>query len=99
MKIFKNLKVKRFPNIWFDFRIALQTYIDFNNINIIDNYLTYYQQSKNQVSSKFKKFSLNWWKRRNEAHDFTNYLFRKNKLKNKKKLDEYITKIINTIFF
>ena len=99
MKIFKNLKVKRFPNIWFDFRIALQTYIDFNNINIIDNYLTYYQQSKNQVSSKFKKFSLNWWKRRNEAHDFTNYLFRKNKLKNKKKLDEYITKIINIIFF
>lgn len=98
MKIFKNLKIKKYPNIWFDFRIALQAYIDFNELFIVDKYLTYYQQSENQVSSKFKRFSLNWWKRRNEAHDFTNYLFKKNKLKNEKKLDKYITKLINIIF-
>ena len=72
---FNNIKIKRFPKVWFDFRIALQGYIDFKKLFISKNYLTYYQQSSAQASSNFKRLSLNWWIRRKEAHNFTKYLY------------------------
>jgi len=94
-KIFNNIKIKKFPKVWFDFRIALQGYIDFKKLFISNNYLTYYQQSSTQASSNFKRLSLNWWIRRKEAHNFTKYLYKKNKLQNKITLDEYLTNIVN----
>lgn len=96
-QVLPKIKIKKFPDIWFDFRLAMQTYLEFGKINILDNYLTYYQQSKNQASSKFKKFSKNWWKRRKEAHKYTNYLHIKNNIKKNKNLDELVTNIVNSI--
>ena len=77
------------------FRIALQGFLDFKKLFIANNHLTYYQQSSTQVTSVFKKWSLNWWKRRKEAHDFTKYLFKKNNIKKKITFDEYLTNVIN----
>ena len=94
-KIFNIFKIKKFPSIWLDFRIALQGFLDFKKLFIANNHLTYYQQSSTQVTSVFKKWSLNWWKRRKEAHDFTKYLFKKNNIKKKITFDEYLTNVIN----
>ena len=94
-KIFNIFRLQKFPNIWFDFRIALQGFIDFKKLFITNNYLTYYQQSTMQASSRFKRWSLNWWKRRKEAHDFTKFLFKKNNVKKKITFDEYLTNAIN----
>ena len=83
-----------YTNIWFDLRVLIfSKYLD--NYNVIEENLTYYRQTESNVSSKFKKYSINWWKRRNEAHDYFFEFIEKNNLKIKKNFDFYITKIIN----
>ena len=93
-KIIANLSIKKYPNIWFDFRVITKSYHDFGKIRYLNKYLTYYQQHPAGVSSKFKKFSKNWWQRRKEAHEF----IKKEIYKNKKKifsLDYYLTNLVN----
>ena len=57
--------------------------------------LTYYRQTNSNVSSKFKFPSSNWWKRRNQAHDFVKYVFNKFKIQHLKNFDYFLTKFIN----
>ena len=97
-KILKKISIKKFPTIWLDFRLAYQGYIDFKKIIFIKNYLTYYQQSNTSASSKYKRFSKNWWKRRNEAHEFVKYLMKKNGKKISISLDQRITNFVNNFF-
>ena len=95
--IFSSTVNNKFSDIWFDLRILLYTkYLD--NYNIINENLTYYRQSDGNVSSKFKKFSKMWWKRRQEAHNYFFDFMGKNNLPVKKNLDFYITKTINKFF-
>jgi len=95
--IFDSTLSDKFTNIWFDLRILLfSKYLQ--NYNVIDENLTYYRQTDENVSSKFKKFSNNWWKRRSEAHDYFIDFKKKNNLKINKNLDFFITKIINKMF-
>ena len=95
-KILKDITTKKYPNIWFDFRLVSKAFHDFGNIKFINEHLTFYQQHTSSESAKFKKFSKNWWKRRREAHQFLiNKIF-----KNNKKifsLDYYFTNLINLI--
>ena len=96
-KIFDSTLNDSFKDIWFDLRILLfSKYLQ--NYNVIDENLTYYRQTDENVSSKFKKFSNNWWKRRSEAHDYFIDFKKKNNLKINKNLDFFITKIINKMF-
>ncbi len=93
-KVFNLTSNKEFPNIWLDLRILLfSKYL--HTYNTIDENLTYYRQTENNVSSSFKKFSKNWWKRRNEAHDYFFDFLKKNNLREKKNLDFYVTKFIS----
>ncbi len=39
--------------------------------------------------------SKTWWQRRLEAHEYIKYFFLKNKIKHKKNLDYYFTKLAN----
>ena len=94
-KVLEKIKIKKFPSVWFDFRLTLQVFLDFKNINFIDKNLTFYQQSSTAVSSNYKKFSLNWWKRRKEAHNFYLYLCKKNKINPKISIDYIFTLMIN----
>jgi len=94
-KIFETLRFKKFPTIWFDFRIASLCFINFGNIIIFRKYLTYYRQLDNSASKKFKTFSFNWWKRRNEAHAFYSYISKRLKIKNRLTADKIITSIVN----
>tara|TARA_B100001093_G_scaffold89240_1_gene81299 strand:- start:1301 stop:2068 length:768 start_codon:yes stop_codon:yes gene_type:complete len=95
-KIFNKTLSKEFTNIWLDLRVILfSKYL--HTYNTIDENLTYYRQTEDNVSSNFKKFSKNWWSRRNEAHDYFFDFTIKNNLKIKKNLDFYVTKFINKI--
>jgi len=93
LKIYKKIEIKKYPTIWFDFRLAAQSFNDFEEVSLIKKYLTYYQQSSTSESNKYKKFSKNWWFRRKEAHMFVKYLYKK---KSKKlNFDESLTNLIN----
>ena len=55
--IFKISNIKKYPNIWLDFRIATYVFLKYKKLNIIENYLTYYRIRHNSASSKFKKIN------------------------------------------
>ena len=95
-KVFDSTLNDNYKNIWLDLRILLFSK-NLLNYKIINENLTYYRQTEDNVSSKFKKYSKSWWKRRNEAHDYYFYFMKKNNLKTKKNLDFYFTKILNKI--
>jgi len=97
-EIFKTSKIKKFNTIWFDFRIAIYTFLKYKKIIILKKYLTYYRQNPNSVSKQFKTFSKNWWIRRSEAHDYFLYISEKFKIKDTLSIDKLITKSFNHIF-
>ena len=94
-KIFKNIKYKKFPDIWMDFRIAIYLKYITKSFFVLNNNLTYYRQSPNAISSDFKFFSYQWWKRRKQAHEYIVYYFKKNNIFYKKNFDFYLTSLIN----
>ncbi len=97
-EIINSISSNEFTNIWMDFRIHLYSkYIKKKDYLITDENLTYYRQTEDNISSKFKKFSINWWKRRNEAHDYFFSIAKKNSIKINKNFDFLITKLIYSI--
>ena len=95
--ILSKISKRNFKNIWFDFRLINQAYLDFGKIFIVPNYLTFYQQNNNTASSNFKKFSKNWWRRRSEAHNFLKYLYKINKKNFSLSLDTFVTLVANRL--
>ena len=99
-KIEKELRLKSFSLLTIDFRIATISKILFNNFFILDEYLTYYfQDERGETGSKFKKFSKYWWKRREQAYEYYEYLQKKMLIKknifSNFNIDYIITKLIN----
>ena len=96
-EIFVKLNVKKFETLWFDFRIAIYTFLKYGDIYIFKKYLTYYRQLDNSASKEFKTFSKKWWFRRKQAHDFVDSFSKKLQVTNKNTLDRVITLIINKL--
>ena len=93
-KLFDKVIDNKFSDIWLDLRILLfSKYLD--NYNVINDNLTFYRQFEGNESSKFKKFSKSWWKRRSLAHDYFLNFKTVNNIKISKNLDFYISKLIN----
>lgn len=99
LKIYKIISIKKFPTIWLDFRIIIFNFIQKKRVNIVNKFLTFYQQSENSASSNYKLFSKNWWSRRQEAHNYYNYINKKIYNKKNYSLDLFITQFINNFFF
>jgi len=97
-KIFRSIKFPKFPDIHMDFRIAIYSKFLIGKINVLNKNLTYYRQTKDNVSSKFKFLSKSWWKRRKQAHEYIIYFFKKNKIKYEKNFDYYLTNLVSFIF-
>ena len=94
-KIFKLVDTKLFPDIWLDFRIGIVAKYIWNNLNIKSEHLTYYRQLETNISSNFNFLSVNWWRRRKEAHSYIKFFFIKNKIRYIKNYDYFITTIVN----
>ena len=92
--IFPKISFNKFSNIWFDFRVAFYSYFIAKNFKILNKRLTYYFIDPTGVSSEFKYLTFNWWKRRVEAYEFYNYLFKKLLLKFPMTVDYIVTRII-----
>ena len=91
-KIFLHIDSKKFNLLTLDFRLASYSYLVYENFYITDKYLTYYYQNLfGESYIKFKKFSINWWQRRLQAHKYINQIAKNKKFK--LSLDYFFTKI------
>jgi glycosyltransferase involved in cell wall biosynthesis len=92
------INIKRYEELWFDFRIATYFAIKKKQFNILNKHLTYYRQNIYSFDKKYKKyFNLVWWKRRKQAFRYLNFLDKNSYKKNIYSFDLIITKIINRI--
>ena len=88
------IESKKFPNLEIDARIAMFAFLS-KNFNIVRKSLTIYNHDEIGVTSNYSKFSINWWKKRNEAFNYFIFLNNKLNLRFSKSPDYFITKFIN----
>ena len=94
LKFKKFSKKNNFPNLEIDARLAIFAYHYCDDFNILNEKLTIYLRDEQGISSKYKKFSVMWWKKRYEAFCYLKYILN---LKNKKikiGIDYMITQIV-----
>ncbi len=94
--VLKKISIKKFNELWFDFRII--TYFSYlkNEFQILPKHLTYYSQDSDNFDKRYKKFSNQiWWKRRYQAFKFLEYLNKKKYNKDKTNFDYLLTNLIN----
>ena len=97
-ELFKYINVQDYFDTWMDFRTNIYSKYLNKSIKILDEHLTVYRKSSTNVSSNFKKFSKNWWKRRKEAHDYLFFFLKKNGIKTNNNLDKIITNLVCKFF-
>ena len=90
----KVLRKNEFPNLEIDARLSIYAHIR-KQFFLTKKCLTIYNYDENGISSKYKKFSKNWWKKRDEAFSYMIFLMKKFKIKLFLGPDFYLTKIIN----
>ena len=98
-KFFKNyiLEIinKNYSMLTLDFRISVLSSIISKDFFIINKNLTYYYQDiYGETLSKFKKFGVNWWLRREQAHNYVRYISKKHKIRYKINFDYIITSLL-----
>lgn len=96
----KNIFIKKFDEVWFDFRIATYYSLSKKQFNLIDDYLTFYRSYPSSHDKRYKKlFNSLWWKRRYQAFKFLNYINKKYHDKNLLSLDYLMTRLMNKFIF
>ena len=93
-KLFISISTKDFTDVWMDFRICIYAQYILKNFQKVNENLTYYRRTENNISSNFRKFSKNWWKRRSQAHEYFHIFCEDNNIKFKKNLDYILTKLV-----
>lgn len=88
---------KNFNFLEIDFRINVFAQNIKKNFAILDEPLNIYRNVENGIMSQNKKYSLNWWKKRLQAHEFMKNIYSENN-KDYKNLDFSITKILVNFF-
>ena len=92
--LLKLISYEDFTDVWSDLRICLFSKYILKDFHKLNENLTFYRKSASNVSSKFKKFSKNWWKRRKQAHQFFKKFSEDNGLNFSENFDFVLTKII-----
>ena len=97
-KFFENflnfLEKNKYPNLEVDARLSIFA-SQKNKFFIIKKNLTNYNFDKCGISSEYNKFSISWWKKRNDAFDYFMVLNSKLKIKFYYSIDYYLTRFIN----
>ena len=96
-KIFKIISIKKFPEVWMDFRILIYAYLEFGTNSILEKHLTFYRQNEFQSTSSYKILSKKWLKRRLQSHEFYNYVCRKLDKNISYKYDFFVTTLLNKV--
>ena len=99
-KAMKKIFVKKFHDLWFDFRLSTYFAINKNQFNLLKTNLTFYRNYQDSYDKRFKKYlNLQWWNRRSQAFDFILFLNSKKFKKNKYSFDFLLTKLIDKLNF
>ena len=93
-ELFASISFDSFTDVWMDLRISIFAQYILKTSDIIYENLTYYRKTNTNVSSKFQKFSKNWWKRRRQAHKYFYKFSKDNKLNFKRNFDFFITELV-----
>ena len=93
--IFETISLKKYPDVWIDFRICLYSKYKIKKINKINGHFTYYRRHIESATSKHTYLSNSWWRRRMQSHSYLIYFLKKEKINFKNNIDYYITKIYN----
>ena len=88
---------KNFDFLEIDFRLNVFSKNLKKKFAILDEPLNIYRYVENGIMSQNKKYSLNWWKKRLQAHEFMKNIYSENN-KDYKNLDFSITKILVNFF-
>ena len=90
----KFLQKNDYPNLEIDARLSIFAFQK-NKFLIIKKNLTNYNYDESGITSRYNKFSLSWWKKRNEAFNYLMKLNKKLKIKFYYSIDYFLTKLIN----
>ena len=90
----KYIRKDCYPDLEIDSRIIIYAHIK-DQLNLINKSFTYYRDNINSITSKYNKFSSNWWKKRNQAYQYMFFLMKKFNLPIRKGPDYFLTKTIN----
>ena len=90
----KLAKANKFPNLEIDARLCIYAFLK-NEYKSIKRNLTIYNYDEVGITSRYKKYSLNWWKKRKEAFDYMKILMKEMNKKFIPGYDYYFTKIVN----
>ena len=93
-ELLKIISYKNFTDVWLDLRICLFSKYILKDFYIINENLTFYRKTASNISSKFNKYSKNWWKRRMQTHQFFQKFSEDNELNFDKNFDFLLTKLI-----
>ena len=93
-RLIKFISIKDFTDVWIDLRICLFSKYVLKEFHVLNENLTFYRKTTSNISSKFVKFSKNWWKRRRQSHQFFQKFAKDNELNFSKNFDFFLTKII-----
>ena len=98
VNVLNKLCIKKYKELWFDFRIATYFAIKKKKFELINEDLTYYRQNLFNYDKKFVKFlNIEWWNRRNQAFEFLKYLDEESYKKNIYTIDFILTKLVKKI--
>ena len=93
-KFLKVIYPNEFSNLEIDARLAIFAYLNLNFKKINRN-LTVYNYDKEGITSKYPKYSINWWRKRNDAFKYLRRLSKKMNVRFDYGPDYFFTKIIN----
>ncbi len=93
-KFLRYIEKNKFPNLEIDARLSMYAYLK-KEFFFTNKSFTIYNYDAFGITSNYKKFYKNWWKKRNEAFDFLISLTKKMKLNFNMGPDFYLTRIIN----
>ena len=97
-KFFNNFlklsKEDKFPNLEIDARLCIYAFLKDEYRSIKKN-LTIYNHDEHGITSSYKKFTFNWWKKRKEAFDYMKILMKKMNKKFIPGYYYYFTKLSN----
>lgn len=91
LKLSKN---NEFPNLEIDARLSIYAFLRKKFVTS-NKSLTVYNYDQFGITSKYIKYSKNWWLKRNEAYSYMIFLMKKMKIKFIPSFDFYFTKLIN----
>ena len=94
LNFLKLIRRNNFPNLEIDARLSIYAYCNKEFVTTNKSF-TIYNYDENGITSKYKKFRKNWWKKRSEAFEYMIFVSRKLNKKFNLGPDFIFTKIIN----